>query len=234
MIQLNVLYEDNHLLAINKPAGLATMGTDAGKATAARLCQAYLKERYRKPGNVYLGVVSRLDAVASGVLLFARTSKAAARLSQQFREGEATKQYLILVEGIIEPAEGELTNWLIKDERQQRMAITSQGARQAKLALLRYRCLKMTPDQASLTEVDLLTGRKHQIRVQFAAVGHPIVGDQKYGSRRKFPGTSWGPAIALHARRLVISHPVKHAPLEIVGALPKSWQRQGALGDADA
>jgi 23S rRNA pseudouridine1911/1915/1917 synthase len=217
---LDILFEDNHLLAVNKPVGLATMGVAAETESVLNQAKQYLKERYNKPGNVYLGVVSRLDSVASGVLVFARTSKAAARLSEQFASRRVEKTYWAIVGGNIEP-EGELLDWVYKDEPHKRMAVAARDVTGAQQAQLRYRLLRpIGPD--SLVEVELITGRKHQIRLQFAARGHAIRGDKKYGSTQGFAS-----GIALHARRLVIEHPTLHSPVEMVASLPLSWRRLG-------
>ncbi|MFZ1935521.1 MAG: RluA family pseudouridine synthase [Thermoguttaceae bacterium] len=218
---LNVLYEDNHLLAVAKPAGLPTMGTPEGRPTLLALAKEYVKQRYQKPGNVYLGIVSRLDAPVTGVVLLARTSKAAARLTEQFRSRGVEKTYWAIAEGIVEPAEGRLVDWLAEDERHRRMHIvgrTMPGAREARLA---YHRLSIVGSNSWL-EVELETGRKHQIRLQLAHHGHPIVGDRKYGGRVPF---SHG--IALHARRLVISHPTTGSRIEIEAPLPSAWRRFG-------
>lgn len=214
---LSVLYEDNHLLAVNKPAGLATMGTPAGKPSLLEVARRYVKERYHKPGGVYLGVVSRLDAPVTGVVLLARTSKAAARLTEQFRSKSVQKTYWALVEGTVEPAEGTCVDYLVHDDRHRRVHVTSKAAAGAKEARLGYRRLKVR-GEATLLEVELQTGRKHQIRVQLAEIGHPVVGDRKYGSRRKFAA-----GIALHSRRLVFAHPVKGTPIALVAPLPDYW-----------
>jgi len=219
--QLDVLYEDNHLLVVNKPAGLATMGTAAGQESLWTLAKQYVKRKYNKPGNVYLGVVSRLDAPVTGAVVLARTSKAARRLTEQFRAGEVEKVYWALVERAIEPPEGQCVNWLAKDEAAGRMRAVgpkTPGAREARLAYRRLRTL----DGVCLIEVRLETGRKHQIRVQLAERGHPVLGDMKYGSHRAFPA-----GIALHARRLALLHPVGRQRLEIEAPLPASWQRWG-------
>jgi 23S rRNA pseudouridine1911/1915/1917 synthase len=216
---LSILYEDNHLLAINKPAGLATMGAIAARPTAVGLAREYIKRKYCKPGNVYLGVVSRLDAVASGVLLLARTSKAAARLTDQFRRGTVEKVYLALVEGRLEPRAGGWQDYLIKDEAAQRMRVTPFARPGSKIAELHYRRLSAN-SHVSLVEITLLTGRKHQIRVQFASRGRAILGDTKYGSSASFPQ-----GIALHAYRLTIEHPTKKTPVHFEASLPEYWQR---------
>ena len=182
---LDILFEDNHLLAVNKPAGTATMGVTAETESVLNQAKQYLKQRYNKPGNVFLGVVSRLDSVASGVLVFARTSKAAARLSEQFASRRVEKTYWAIVAGNIEP-EGDLVDWVYKDEPRKRMAVAARGVAGAQQAELRYRLLRsIGPD--SLVEVELITGRKHQIRLQFAARGHAIRGDKNTAARRVSP-----------------------------------------------
>ncbi|MGI8982143.1 MAG: RluA family pseudouridine synthase [Pirellulaceae bacterium] len=216
---LQVLFEDNHLLVVNKPAGIATMGTAAGTTSMVTLAKEYLKQHYKKPGNVYLGVVSRLDLLVSGVLVFARTSKSAARLSEQFRERETQKIYWVVVEGVPEPASGELVHWLSKDESQQRMVIRSKKSADSQEARLKYQTLRKTT-RGTLLEVELQTGRKHQIRVQLAAAGHPILGDRKYGSKEPFPA-----GIALHARSLTIGHPTLKQSMTFVAELPQTWEK---------
>jgi 23S rRNA pseudouridine1911/1915/1917 synthase len=244
---LEVLYEDNHLLAVNKPAGLPTMGTPGDRPTLLALAKEYIKQKYRKPGNVYLGVMSRLDAPVTGVVLLARTSKAARRLTEQFRTHTAGKTYRALVEGAIEPPAGRYVDWLAEDQRHRRMHVVgpeqaerdahnSAGARTepetlggpaaggqrgerstAKEARLAYRRLALVGG-SSLLEVDLQTGRKHQIRLQLAYHGHPVVGDRKYGSRLRFPL-----GIALHAWRLVVVHPVGGQRVDLEAPLPQTW-----------
>jgi 23S rRNA pseudouridine1911/1915/1917 synthase len=218
---LHVLYEDNHLLAVAKPAGLPTMGTPGDRPTLLALAKEYVKRRYAKPGNVYLGVMSRLDAPVTGVALLARTSKAARRLTDQFRSHTVDKQYWAIVEGHIEPEEGSLVNWLGQDERHRRMHIVGPTLAGAKEARLSYRRLGEL-DCGSWLEVRLDTGRKHQIRLQLAHCGHPVLGDRKYGSRVAFPQ-----GIALHARRLAISHPTTGVRLEFEAPLPDVWRRFG-------
>jgi 23S rRNA pseudouridine1911/1915/1917 synthase len=220
-IKLHILYEDNHLLAIAKPAGIATMGVSAAQQSLFYLAKDYIKHRYNKPGNVYLGVVSRLDAPASGVVLFARTSKAAARLTGQFRDCSVEKTYLAIVERKLAPAEGGFADFLAKDEANRRMRIVGVGLPGAKQALLTYRKLSEIRGQ-TLVEIVLNTGRKHQIRLQFAHHGHPLLGDRKYGSKLSFPL-----GIALHARRLAVAHPVQDKRLVFEAPLPKSWRDWG-------
>ncbi len=221
---LAVLYEDNHLLVLVKPPGLATMGVAGGEPTLLSLAKEYLKGRYHKPGNAYLGVVSRLDAPVTGVLLLARTSKAARRLTEQFRSQAVEKTYWAVVEGSVRPPAGAYVDWVRHDERHRRMHVARQGMDGVREARLVYRTLKLL-EQVSLVEVELQTGRKHQIRLQFSAHGHPVVGDRKYGSRREFPA-----GIALHARRLVVRHPTTGERLELVAPLPDAWNRLGIRG----
>lgn len=240
---LEVLYEDNHLLALNKPAMLPTMGVAEDEPSLLAVAKEYIRGKHGKPGNVYLGVVSRLDAPVTGAVLMARTSKAAARLTALFREREVEKIYWALVEGRVDPAAGQLTHYLRKDERHRRMHVTGAAVAGAQRAELIYQVLvgdeRLGDEEtgrlgdtsavgfslsssflrsASLLEIQLLTGRKHQIRVQLADAGWPIVGDRKYGSVRRFPD-----GIALHSRRLTIEHPVRRTPLVIEAPLPAAW-----------
>ena len=227
MSDIDVLYEDNHLLALNKPAGLATMGTPGDTASLLDLAREYIKRRYQKPGNVYLGVVSRLDAPVTGVVVIARTSKAAARLTEQFRSGTVEKLYWAVVEGSVPAGPVACEGWIVEDERHRRMHLVPADTPDAKLCRLTYRRLEALGDN-TLVEVAPATGRKHQIRVQLAARGNAIVGDRKYGSRRAF-----SPGIALHARRLVIDHPVLHQPVELTAPVPGSWKPLGGLNQRD-
>jgi 23S rRNA pseudouridine1911/1915/1917 synthase len=224
---LQTLYEDNHLLAIVKPAGLATMGVAADSPSLLKLAKEYIKRKYAKPGNVYLGVVSRLDGPVSGVVLFARTSKAAARLTEQFRSRSVKKIYWAIVEGLVEPEAGTLENHLARDEAKQRMRIVGPGFPGAQHASLSYRRLKIVRNNLSLLEIELHTGRKHQIRLQLAETEHPVLGDRKYGSQRAFGG-----GIALHARRLSVEHPTRREILEFQAPPPKTWHPFG-IYDSD-
>jgi 23S rRNA pseudouridine1911/1915/1917 synthase len=223
-VSLDIIYEDNHLLALNKPAGLATMGVGAGKASLLTHAKQYIKDRYRKPGNVYLGVVSRVDSMVSGIVLFARTSKAAARLSEQFRTRSVEKVYWAVVEGRVDPPSGEWVDWMAKDEEHHRMVRASRGDRGAQEARLWHRVLKLAGDDV-LVEVRPETGRKHQIRLQFAARGSPILGDKKYGSHSAFPA-----GIALHARELAFDHPITKRRVVLIAPAPPAWDRFGLSG----
>src|SRR5262245_61476525 len=195
---LEVLYEDNHLLAVNKPAMLPTMGVADDRESLLDVAKDYVRRKYNKPGNVYLGIISRLDAPVTGVVLLARTSKAASRLSAQFRERDVEKTYWVIVEGHIDPPAGRLVDHVRKDERHRRMHIAPATTSDAQRAELSYVTLPHELGPLSLLEAQLHTGRKHQIRVQLSHAGFPIVGDRKYGSRHAF-----SPGIALHSRRLV-------------------------------
>ncbi len=191
-----ILFLDNHHLVVHKPAGLLTQGDKTDRPTLLALARAHLKERFGKPGNVFLGLVHRLDRPASGVVIFARTSKAAARLSDQFRRRRVEKTYWAWVEGI-PPAEARLEHPLERDGYGSVVVAPPRGQR----AALTYRRLETT-SRHSLLEIRLETGRRHQIRVQLAHIGHPILGDLRYGAR-----TPWAPeAIALHARTLRCQH----------------------------
>ena len=216
-----VLYEDNHLLALAKPAMLPTMGVAASRPSLLALAKDYVRRKYDKPGNVYLGIVSRLDAPVSGIVLLARTSKAAARLCQQFRDRQVRKTYWAVVENRVRPPDSRLVNHVIKDERHRRMRIAAPAATGALEACLTYRTLRQVHGD-TLLEVVLETGRKHQIRLQLAHFGHPILGDRKYGSHRTFPV-----GIALHCRCLVFQHPVRRCSITLTAPLSRAWRDIG-------
>ncbi|HMF11886.1 MAG TPA: RluA family pseudouridine synthase [Gemmataceae bacterium] len=215
---LEILYEDNHCLAVAKPAGSVSAHFQGQVETLDRVAKRYLKERYGKPGNVFLGVVHRLDKPVSGVLLFARTSKAAARLVRQFREGTIEKVYWAVVEGSVSRAAGSLEDWLRKNEDAGRVEVIDPDEHGARQALLHY---QRRGEHGGLTwlEVRPQTGRTHQLRVQLAHHGHPIYGDAKYGSIHTF-----GPAIALHARSLTFLHPIRYEPITLTAEVPRTWR----------
>jgi 23S rRNA pseudouridine1911/1915/1917 synthase len=213
-----VLYEDNHCIAVAKPSGCLSTHYQGTDETVDRSVKHYLKEKYQKPGNVFVGVVHRLDKAVSGVLLFARTSKAAARLAEQFREGTIEKVYWAIVEGRLEKNAGSLEDWLRKDQDKRRVEITTPHADGAKQALLHY-CRKGCHGDLTWLEIRPQTGRTHQLRVQLAHHGHPIVGDARYGSIRTF-----GEAIALHAHSLTFLHPIRYEPITLMAELPRSWR----------
>jgi 23S rRNA pseudouridine1911/1915/1917 synthase len=199
MQDLDLVFLDNHLLVVNKPAGLLIQGDKTGDTTLFQIAKHYLKKAFNKPGNVYLGLVHRLDKPVSGLVVFARTSKAAARLSEQLREKTMKKTYRALVKGKT-PDSGILEDYIIRNGSTSQIADRKVG----KQAILTYRRL-VFQNGISLLEIDLQTGRHHQIRVQLANLGFPILGDFKYGSKESFPINS----IALHACSLRLHHPVK-------------------------
>lgn len=215
---LDILFEDNHCLAIVKPAGVASAHFQGRDDTLDRIVKRYLKAKYQKPGNVFLGVVHRLDKPVSGVLLFARTSKAAARLAEQFREGSVEKVYWAIVEGEVRTPAGSLEDWLKKDTERGRVNVVEPDTPQARQALLHF---QRRGSHGGLTwlEIRPQTGRTHQLRVQLAHHGHPIYGDAKYGSIHTF-----NQAIALHARSLTFLHPIRYEPIALTAELPRVWR----------
>ena len=215
---LEILYEDNHCLAVAKPAGALTTHYQGREETVDRQIKAYLKEKYKKPGNVFLGVVQRLDKPVSGVLLFARTSKAAARLAEQFRQGSVEKIYWAVVEGEVQRQAGSLEDWLKKDRTLGRVEVEEPRTPGSRLALLHFQRLA-SYGGLTLVEIRPQTGRTHQLRVQLAHHGHPIHGDAKYGSVHTFER-----AIALHARSLTFLHPIRNEPITLTAELPRGWR----------
>jgi 23S rRNA pseudouridine1911/1915/1917 synthase len=219
---LDVLYEDNHCLAVNKPAGLPSQGDESGDETLVDVATRYLKQRYRKPGNVYVGLVHRLDRPTSGIVLLARTSKAAARLAAQFREGTVEKVYWALVEGSPNADEGIWIDRLEKDCRtnaSRALPESEEGGREATVA---FRVLHRWPDAAKL-ELRPLTGRSHQLRVQLASRGLPILGDERYGARSWIAAVDGGRRIGLHARSLKFTHPTRREVIEVEAPVPADW-----------
>ena len=216
--ELQILYEDNHLLAVYKPAGVLAQGDESGDPTLLDAAKAWLKDKYAKPGNVFLGLVHRLDRPVAGVFLFAKTSKAASRLSTKFREGRVEKVYRAVVEGKPDLPEQTLRGFIVKDEARRRSRLAEAGTPQAKEAVLDYRVLDSKAGR-SLVEVAPRTGRSHQIRVQLAGIGHPVLGDVKYGAKEPLPGG----VIALYARVLRVAHPTRDEQIEIAGGPPPFW-----------
>lgn len=220
-VPLKILYEDNHLLVIDKPAPLATMGAEAGQSSLVELARDYLRIKYNKPGNVYVGVVSRLDAFVTGVIVLARTSKAASRLTDQFRRRSVEKTYWAMVADPLPDQAATLEHHVFKNDARHRMEVAGrpdQIPADAKLARLKYRVLA-SHQQRLLLEVKLETGRKHQIRVQLESIDCPIVGDRKYGSEVPFKQ-----GIALHSRFLSIDHPTKQERLHFESNPPPTWR----------
>ena len=215
-----ILFEDNHLLIFNKRVGEIVQGDKTGDEPLCETLKAFVAQRDGKPGHVFMGVPHRLDRPVSGICVFAKTSKCLERLNAMFREGDVHKTYWALTCARPDPAEGELVHWLSRNEKQNKsFAYPDDGRRHpadAKLAKLRYRVLRDT-DRYHLVEVELLTGRHHQIRCQLAAIGCPIKGDLKYGAPRSNPDGG----ISLHARHISFDHPVRHEPVSIDA--PVDW-----------
>lgn len=183
-INLKVIYEDNHIIAVEKPANIPSQGDKTGDLDMLTIIKAYLKEKYNKPGNVYLGLVHRLDRPVGGVMVFAKTSKAAARLSEQVREKVFKKKYLVIVNGKFEEKKGTLKDYLLKNERLNKSRVVEEGTKNSKYAELDYEVLKYDKEQnLSLLKINLHTGRHHQIRVQLSSRDHSIYGDAKYNGR---------------------------------------------------
>ena len=213
---VNVIYEDNHLIAVAKKAGDIVQGDKTGDVPLSDMVKAYLKEKYHKPGEVFLGVVHRVDRPVSGVVLFARTSKALPRLNKMFAEHEAVrKTYLAIVANRPPEPQGTLTHWLTRNEKQNTARAYNREVPNSKKAVLDYRIVAQS-ERYYLLEIELHTGRHHQIRCQLAKIGCPIRGDLKYGAPRSNPDGS----ISLHAWRLELEHPVSHIALSIEAPLP--------------
>ena len=212
---MRVLYEDNHLLVVEKPANVPVQADASGDEDLLSACKGYIKEKYQKPGEVYLGLVHRLDRPVGGVMVFARTSKAAARLTEQFSAHRAQKRYAAIVEGSA-PAEARLSDCLLKNESTNTTSVVKEGTPGAKPARLSYRTL-MRADGLSLLDVDLQTGRPHQIRVQLSHSGFPIKGDQRYN-----PSARVGDQIRLWAYALTIAHPTLKEPMTFYALPPFS------------
>ena len=183
-INLKVIYEDNHIIVVEKPANIPSQGDKTGDLDMLTIIKAYLKEKYNKPGNVYLGLAHRLDRPVGGVMVFAKTSKAAARLSEQVREKVFKKKYLVIVNGKFEEKKGTLKDYLLKNERLNKSRVVEEGTKNSKYAELDYEVLKYDKEQnLSLLKINLHTGRHHQIRVQLSSRDHSIYGDAKYNGR---------------------------------------------------
>ena len=220
---MDILYEDNHIIAVNKTCNEIVQGDKTGDTPLSEMVKAYIKEKYNKPGEVFLGVPHRLDRPTSGVVLFARTSKALTRLNEMFREKSAIshqpsairKTYWAIVEGCPKMEEARLENWLIRNEAQNKSYIAKPNANNAKMAVLSYRTL-VRGNNYTLLEVNLETGRHHQIRCQLAAIGCPVKGDLKYGAKRSNPDGG----ICLHARQIEFIHPVSKQHICITAPIP--------------
>lgn len=203
MQNLNIIYEDNHIIVVEKPVNIPSQGDKTGDLDMLTLIKQYIKEKYNKPGDVYLGLVHRLDRPVGGVMVFAKTSKAASRLSEQVRVKDFKKKYLVVVNGKMEKQKGILEDYLLKNEKANMSKVVKEGTKNSKLASLEYEVLKYNSEiDLSVLKIDLHTGRHHQIRVQLSSRNHSIYGDQKYGGR------GHGKQIALWAYELSILHPI--------------------------
>ena len=223
---MEVLYEDNHIIAVNKTCNEIVQGDKTGDTPLSEIVKAYIKDKYNKPGEVFLGVTHRLDRPTSGVVLFARTSKALTRLNEMFKSHEQIqKTYWAIVQGCPKVPEARLENWLVRNEAQNKSYITKPHANNAKQAVLKYRTL-VRGENYTLLEVDLETGRHHQIRCQLAAIGCPVKGDLKYGAKRSNPDGG----ICLHARKIEFIHPVSKENICITAPVPNDslWQQLAA------
>lgn len=218
---MRVLYEDNHIIIVSKQSGEIVQGDKTGDTTLAETVAQYLKEKYAKPGNVFVGVTHRLDRPVSGVVVLAKTSKALARMNDLFSKGSVDKRYLAIVRNRPVRPEGELVNWLVRNEKQNRSYAYDKEVPNSKKAVLKYRLVASSVNY-HLLEVKLETGRHHQIRCQLAKMGCPIKGDLKYGAERSNPDGS----ICLHAYHITFEHPVSHVVIDVKAPLPLDslWQ----------
>ncbi len=212
---MRVMYEDNHIIIVSKTSGEIVQGDKTGDTPLSETVKNYIKEKYQKPGAVFLGVVHRLDRPVSGLVVFARTSKSLSRLNNMFRDGEVHKTYWAIVQQPPQFPEGLLENWLVRNEKQNKSYAYDHEVPNSKKAVLRYKLLAKS-ERYSLLEVQLLTGRHHQIRCQLAAMGCPIKGDLKYGAKRSNPDGS----ISLLSRRVEFIHPVSKENIVVESPLP--------------
>ena len=214
---MKVIYEDNHIIAVNKTVSEIVQGDKTGDVPLSDIVKQWLKEKYAKPGNVFVGVAHRLDRPVSGLVLFAKTSKALSRLNEMFRDGQIKKTYWAIVKNRPPQSEGELEHYLIRNEKQNKSYASDSVKPNAKKAILSYKILAQS-ERYYLLEIDLKTGRHHQIRCQLAHIGCPIQGDLKYGYDRSNPDGG----ISLHARKATFIHPVSKIEIEITAPLPES------------
>ena len=224
---MTVLYEDNHIIAVNKTCNEIVQGDKTGDTPLSETVKEYIKVKYNKPGEVFLGVTHRLDRPTSGVVLFARTSKALTRLNEMFKSHEQIKKtYWAIVQGCPKVPEARLENWLTRNEQLNKSFIAKPGAKDAKQAVLSYKTL-VRGENHTLLEINLETGRHHQIRCQLAAIGCPVKGDLKYGAKRSNPDGG----ISLHARQIEFIHPVSKENICITAPVPEDslWQQFSAL-----
>ena len=218
---MTVVYEDNHIIIVNKTASEIVQGDKTGDTPLSEIVKQYLKEKYQKPGNVFIGVTHRLDRPVSGLVVFAKTSKALSRLNEMFKTSEVKKTYWAIVKNAPKEPEGELVNYLVRNEKQNKSYAYDKEVPKSKKAILHYRLIGKS-DNYFLLKVDLKTGRHHQIRCQLAKMGCPIKGDLKYGFARSNPDGS----ICLHARHISFVHPVSKEMIEVEAPVPPTnlWQ----------
>lgn len=218
---MTVIYEDNHIIIVSKEAGEIVQGDKTGDTPLSDTVAAYLKEKYSKPGNVFVGVTHRLDRPVSGIVVYAKTSKALSRMNSMFRDGKVDKRYLAIVKDRPAKDRDELTGWIVRNEKQNRSYVYDHEVPDSKKAVLRYSVIGAS-ERYWLLEVELETGRHHQIRCQLAKMGCPIKGDLKYGAERSNPDGS----ISLHAYSISFEHPVSHNLVSVKAPLPKDslWQ----------
>lgn len=221
--ELQVLYEDNHCLAVHKPPGLLVAADRTGDKNLLDLAKSYIKQKYDKPGAAFLGLVHRLDRPVSGIVLFARTSKSAARLSEQFRNHTVDKTYLVIVEPAPKEQQGILEDYLVKNEETNTSRVVPKGTPGSRYSRLRYRVLSRHRNRA-LLEIELETGRSHQIRLQLSSHGCAVLGDKRYGG-----AGSLKPRLALHAWKLSFDHPTQKERIHLESPLPRDWSKLGFL-----
>ena len=224
---MTIVYEDNHIIIVNKTASEIVQGDKTGDTPLSEMLKQYIKEAYAKPGNVFLGVTHRLDRPVSGLVVFAKTSKALSRLNDMFRNGEVKKTYWAIVKQCPPAEEGELVHYLVRNEKQNKSYAYDREVKDSKKAVLHYKLIGRS-ENYYLVEVDLKTGRHHQIRCQLAKAGCPIKGDLKYGFPRSNPDGS----ICLHARTVSFIHPVSKKLIKVTAPLPEGnlWKAFQTIG----
>ena len=215
---VKVIYEDNHLLVVEKPVNILSQGDDTNDKDMVNLLKNYVKEKYNKPGNVFIGLVHRLDRPVGGVMVFAKTSKAASRLSEQVRNKSFKKTYRAVIHGTMNKKEDTLKDYLYKNKKTNMVSVVNKNHKEAKNAELDYETLQ-SKNKFSLVQIDLKTGRPHQIRVQFASRKHPLFGDQRYGQ----DVNKVGQQIALGSYKIEITHPTTKEKMEFICEPPKEY-----------
>lgn len=227
-VSMKVVYEDNHIIIVSKEVGEIVQSDKTGDVPLSETVKAYIKEKYHKPGNVFLGVAHRLDRPVAGLVVFAKTSKALSRLNNMFSTGEVHKTYWAITANCPQNTEGELVHWIVRNEKQNKSYAYNHEVPRSKKAMLRYRVIASS-DRYYLIQVSLLTGRHHQIRCQLAAMGCPIKGDLKYGA----PRSNADGGISLLSRKVEFIHPVSKQPISVVAPLPQDnlWKALAASAE---